>query len=175
MLKETITYETFDGETITEDFYFHYSKAELAELELSHDGGLTEMLKDLIKTNDGKKIIDTFKDLVLGAYGVKSKDGKRFIKSDELRESFSQTEAYSEFFMSLALDAEKAAKFVNGIVPSGIAVPQDHLQKQIETTRAEILGEPEKKATGDLTDAELLELPREELIARMNEAKRNNQ
>jgi len=144
MLKETITYEDFNGQTVTEDFYFHYSEAELAELELSEEGGMAAAMQRLINTSDGKKIIETFKTLVLGAYGVKSEDGRRFIKNDRLREEFSQNPAYSEIFIGLATNAEKAAKFVNGIVPSKMAVPQDHLMKQVQEKQAEILGEPIK-------------------------------
>ena len=62
-----------------------------------------------------------FKDLVLKAYGVKSDDGRRFIKSKELSEEFAQTEAYSQIFMELATDADAAAKFVNGIIPADLA------------------------------------------------------
>ena len=58
-----------------------------------------------------------FKDLVLKSYGEKSADGKRFIKTPEISEAFSQTEAYSVLFMELATDADAAAAFVNGIIP----------------------------------------------------------
>ena len=60
-----------------------------------------------------------FKDIILRAYGEKSADGKRFIKNQELRDAFAQTEAYSDLFMELATDAEAAAKFINGIIPQG--------------------------------------------------------
>ena len=69
-----------------------------------------------------KGLIDLFKDLILRSYGEKSADGRRFIKSKELSTAFSQTEAYSELFMELVTDAEKAAEFVNGITP---AIPTD--------------------------------------------------
>ena len=48
---------------------------------------------------------------------VVSDDGKRFIKNEQLREEFSQTEAYSDLFMELASDADAASAFVNGIIP----------------------------------------------------------
>ena len=70
------------------------------------------------------QIIKIFKDLILKAYGEKSGDGKRFIKINDagvpLSIGFSQTEAYSKLFMELATNSEKAAKFVNGIVPSNL-------------------------------------------------------
>ncbi len=117
MLKKTITYEDFDGNKRTEDFYFNLSKAEVLEMEMGVTGGMTQMLNKIVAAQDGKRIIETFKEIILKAYGEKSPDGKRFIKSEEIATAFSQTEAYSQLFMELATDADAAAKFVNGIVP----------------------------------------------------------
>lgn len=120
MLKKTMTYVDYNGNERTEDFYFNLSKAEVMEMEMSTTGGLAEMIQRIVAAQDAPAIIKVFKDLVLKAYGIKSPDGKRFIKSDALREEFAQTEAYSDLFMELATDADAAAKFVNGIVPSDI-------------------------------------------------------
>lgn len=130
MLKKTITYTDYNGNERTEDFFFHLTKAEIMEMEMSTTGGLAEMIQKVVATQDTPAIIKIFKELVLNAYGEKSPDGKRFIKSKELSTAFSQTEAYSILFMELATDADKAAKFVNGIVPDD--VKQD--TNQITTT-----------------------------------------
>lgn len=121
MLKKTVTYRDYNDVERTEDFYFNLSKAELLEMELGTSGGLAEMIRKIVAAQDAPSIIKLFKDLVLRAYGEKSADGKRFIKSKELSEAFSQTEAYSQIFMELATDDKKAADFVNGIVPAGMA------------------------------------------------------
>lgn len=118
MLKKTVTYTDYNGLERTEDFNFNLTKAELMEMELSVDGGLAEMMQKIVDAKNGPAIIKIFKDLVLRAYGVKSADGRRFIKNDTVREEFEQTEAYSIIFMELATDADAAAKFVNGIVPA---------------------------------------------------------
>ena len=117
MLKKTMTYTDFDGVQRTEDFYFNLSKAEILEMELGTDGGMGEMLRRIVAAQDKKRIINMFKDIVLKAYGEKTPDGKRFVKSKELSEAFSQTEAYSDLFMELATDGKAAADFVNGIIP----------------------------------------------------------
>ena len=121
MLKKTIKYTDYNGVERSEDFYFNLSKAEIAEMELGTTGGFAEMLQRIIDTQDMPQIVKMFKDLVLKSYGVKSADGKRFIKSDEISTAFTQTEAYSELFMELATDAEAAAAFVNGIIPADMA------------------------------------------------------
>lgn len=121
MIKKTITYKDYNQVDRTEDFYFNLSKAEVMEMEMSTSGGLAEMITRIVAAQDQPAIIKIFKDLLLKAYGEKSPDGKRFIKSDELSTAFSQTEAYSQLFMELATDAEAASAFVNGIVPADMA------------------------------------------------------
>jgi hypothetical protein len=122
MLKKTIKYTDYNGVERTEDFHFNLTKAELMEMELSTTGGLTETIQSIVQAQDTPSIIKIFKKLVLDAYGQKSADGRRFIKNDELKAEFEQTEAYSILFMELATDADAAAKFVNGIVPSNMNV-----------------------------------------------------
>lgn len=121
MLKKTITYQDFNGDEVSEDFFFHLSKAELVEMELSHKGGLSEALQRIIAAEDGKGIVDEFKKIILGAYGKRSEDGKRFVKNATIREEFESSEAYSTLFMELVTDTDAAVEFVNGIVPSGLA------------------------------------------------------
>lgn len=121
MLKKTITYTDYNDEQRTEDFYFNLSKAEIAEMEMSTTGGLTSMINRVVAAKDTPTIIQIFKNLILKAYGEKSADGKRFVKSKELSEGFEQTEAYSILFMELATDDKAAAAFINGIVPKDVA------------------------------------------------------
>lgn len=131
MYKKTLTYEDYNGVTRTEDFYFNLSKAELLELELSTEGGYEQLLSKIIKTKDQVKLIKIFKDLILMTYGEKSPDGRKFIKNEELRQDFMQTEAYSDLFMLLASDDKEAAAFVNGIIPQSLRdqISQDDLDK----------------------------------------------
>lgn len=116
MLKKTLTYTDYNGTEKTEDFYFNLSQAELMEMELSTNGGLAEMLQNIINSKDMPSIIKNFKEIILKAYGKKTPDGG-FEKSEELSKKFSQTVAYSDLFMLLATDADEASAFVNGIVP----------------------------------------------------------
>lgn len=118
MIKKTITYTDYNGLERTEDFRFNLTKAEIMEMEMSTNGGLAEMVKRIVDAKEAPTIIKVFKDLILKSYGIKSEDGRRFIKNDKIREEFEQTEAFSILFMELATDAEAGAAFVNGIMPS---------------------------------------------------------
>ena len=117
MLKKNIKYVDYDGNDRAEDFYFNLNKAEVIELQLGTVGGLTKTLEKIVQEKDTSRIIEYFKTIILKAYGEKSADGRRFIKSQELRDAFEQTEAYSELFMELASDAKMAAEFINGVLP----------------------------------------------------------
>lgn len=118
MLKKTITYTDYNGMERTEDFYFNLTKAELMEMEMGTTGGFAEMVQRIVAAKDAPAIIKIFKEMILKAYGQKSPDGRRFIKNEELREEFSQTEAFSILYMELATDDKAAAKFVNGVMPA---------------------------------------------------------
>ena len=118
MFKKTIEYTDYNGEKRKEDFYFNLNKAELMEMQLSQDGGLQNHLMRIIKTKDTPEIVKMFKDIILMAYGEKSPDGRKFLKSDEIRRDFECSEAYSELFMELATNSDSAAEFVNALLPS---------------------------------------------------------
>lgn len=122
MIKKTIEYVDYNGENRKEEFYFNLSKAEVMEMEMSKNGGLSEYIQRIVKSSDNAAIIALFKEIICKAYGEKSLDGKRFIKNKELTEAFVQTEAYSELFMELATNADEAAAFVNGIIPKNMNV-----------------------------------------------------
>lgn len=121
MLKKTITYTDYNGVEREEDFYFNLNKAELMEMEMGVTGGMSEKLKKIVDSKDAPSIINTFKEIILKAYGQKSDDGKQFVKSEKLSTEFSQTEAYVNLFMELGSDSKAAADFVNGIMPVSAA------------------------------------------------------
>lgn len=131
MIKKTIDYVDYNGVKRSEDFYFNLNEAELTEMELSTKGGMSSMLEDIVAADNTQKIIDVFKKLILNAYGEKSDDGRRFIKSEELAVSFSQTEAYVKLFMELATDTKAAIDFVNGVMPANMEEIKEEDIKQL--------------------------------------------
>lgn len=120
MLKKTITYTDYDGLERTEEFRFNLTKAELMDMELTTVGTFSKLMQKIIDEKDMVRLAKYFKELILKSYGVKSDDGKRFIKSPELSEAFSQTEAYSELYMELLSNSEYAVKFIQQVMPKDL-------------------------------------------------------
>lgn len=124
MLKKTIKFTDYDGNEREEDWYFNMNKAELFELESSVNGGFNGILSKIVQDQNGAEIMRIFKELILKCVGKKSNDGRRFEKSEEISNEFLQTEAYSELFMELVTDADKAAKFIEQVMPSEKEIDQ---------------------------------------------------
>lgn len=121
MLKKTIQFKDLDGNDVIDDFYFNLSKADIAKLELSTDGGMSKYLEKIIAAENGKDIIDTMEMIIKLSYGVRSVDNRRFIKNDDVWNDFFETDAYSVLFMELCTEAKKSAEFMIGIAPQDLA------------------------------------------------------
>lgn len=140
MLKKTIKYEDFDGTIREEDFYFNLTKAELTEWQLSQEGGLDSMLERIVKEKRVPEIIKYLKEFILKAYGEKTEDGKRFMKSDDISHAFYCSAAYNELFMEVVASPESAMAFINGLLPEDVRKQIAEQQKnaaQVETPNAE--------------------------------------
>lgn len=171
MLKKTITYSDLDGKSLTEDFYFNLSKAELAEFGLSRNGGFDTYLTKIVESENGDEIIAVFKKIISKSYGQRSEDGKSFIKSEKLSEWFMGTEAYSNLFYELITDPKASAEFINGVIPSDLAkMAEASSSTSVETLPSWVL---EKRSP---TRKEMMAMSQEQLLkyAMDNEAKKNN-
>jgi hypothetical protein len=121
MIKKSMTYTDFLGETQTEDFFFHLTEADLIELEVAANGNsLSAWTAKISREENGEELVKIFKKIIAVSYGVKSTDGRRFRKSPELFDEFKSTQAYSDLFKQLSTDHEMAAEFINGIMPADI-------------------------------------------------------
>lgn len=186
MIKKTVSYEGFDGETITEDLYFHFNKAELMELEVETDRGFSKKLQAVAEAKDVREVLAVFKDIVVRSYGVRSEDGKRFIKTERAREEFDGSEAYSEVLFDLLSNPANAARFVGGLMPSDLlekakAESNLDIEKMIQELEEEEAkkDEPKDESKDISTDDESTELrvvdeeedlstlSHEELVARL--------
>lgn len=132
MYKIREKYEDYDGNERIEEFYFNLTKAEITDMELTTEGGMSAMLNRIIAAKDISKLIAVFKDLILRSYGQKSPDGRRFIKSDELTKEFTETPAYSQIYLRLATDDKAATEFVNNVIPKD-------LQKEVKAAQGNVI------------------------------------
>lgn len=136
MIKKTVTYVDYNGDKRTDDFWFNLSEAELAEMEVSVHGGYLEMIKRIVKAKDIPEIAKVFKQLLIRAYGERSADGSYFYKVDEngnpLWRNLVSSAAYSQLYIELSSDDEKAAEFVNGVMPPVDEEKRKEAQKQLE-------------------------------------------
>lgn len=130
MLQKAITYTDWNDEERTETFYFNLTKTELSKLEYAHSGGLTEWIKRAVEAKDGKTILDTFEEIIRATYGVKSPDGRTFIKSQQAFEEFKGTAAYDQLYMELVTDGEKAAKFITDCMPKELRAEAEKHMKE---------------------------------------------
>ena len=131
MLKKTVTYKDFNGEEVTEDCYFNLSKAELLEMNFQASGGLENYARAIINARDTATMMQIYKDLLLKAYGVKTPDGKHFMKTDQIRLEFECSPAYSEIYTELLTDDKAAADFFNRVIPKELA-DDPQLQKLLK-------------------------------------------
>lgn len=122
MYVKTITYTDFNNVERTEDFYFNLTEAEVIEwLTTNSSATLGEVLDGMRRKNDIQGILSSTKDLIYRAYGEKSADGRRFVKTPEVKANFMETPAYSKLFMEISTDANKAVEFLNAVIPSDLA------------------------------------------------------
>lgn len=152
MLKKTITFEDLDGNQVTEDFYFNINKTELIQMQLSVEGGMEARLSQIVASQDGKRIMEIVDDILRQAYGVRSDDNRRFLKSDELFEDFKQTDAYNVLFLELCTDAGASAAFMNALMPKDLAA---EVEAKLMTKPVQDNALPEPKAIRDMTTEEL--------------------
>lgn len=117
MFKETVTYTDFNGNTRTEDLFFHLSKIEMMELETSVPGGLSQAMSDALESEDTTAMFGYIKDFIAKSYGIKSEDGRQFIKNEEILNEFVHSAVYDEFITSLLTDEKKMNSFIVGIIP----------------------------------------------------------
>lgn len=121
MLKKKIKYTDYFGNEREEEFYFNLSKAELMQMNFKAQGGLEHVINKITQEKNVKELADLFKEIIMLSYGEPSPDGRFFLKENgELAKKFEQTEAFSELYWELATDAQAAADFVNGVIPSNL-------------------------------------------------------
>lgn len=161
----TVSYEDFNGNPRTETLYFHMANSELIMMEAEYEkfGGISGRLRQVVLDREGSVIVEFVKDLVSKSYGRKSEDGRRFVKTEEERVEFLQSNAYEQIFLELAFNATKAAEFVNKVLPVNLSKDVDKILSEQGLTVDDIMARArdveQKIISGDVTPATITDSP----------------
>ena len=144
MIKKAIPYTDFNGNQRVEEFWFNLTKAELTELGSKMGGGYAEYIETLTRTTKAAEAIKTFKEIIMKAYGRKSPDGRRFEKSPEILADFMATQAFSDLYMELVGNADKAAEFIDGVMGADVQkmMAEDKAKKEAAVVSAAVNAVP---------------------------------
>ena len=120
MIKQSITFEDFDGNTVTEDHYFHLSKSELIDMQIGDDS-LSDRLQAIGTNAKGADIIKAFKEIIEASYGQRVPgSGSQFFKSEKISSEFMSSLAFDAFLTTLLTDPQAAINFINGVMPKDL-------------------------------------------------------
>lgn len=137
MLKREITYTDYSDEEkeVTETFYFNLSKREIAELDIvDGEESFEDWYKKVTKNNDRRAMYDKFKGIILSAYGVRSEDGKRFIKNPEIQKEFEESAAFDSLFNEFVTTPDAMFTFFAGVLPKELGPEFQKAMAEMKTT-----------------------------------------
>lgn len=117
MVRREIKFTDFNGKSQTEVGYFNINKAELGKLQMRHNGTYLDYLKLLSERKKVEEMYNFVYELILDSYGEKDPEGRKFIKTPEMRTDFEQSLAFSEMIVDLVSNPDDLANFVKGIMP----------------------------------------------------------
>ena len=147
MIKRTITYKDFDGNPVEEDYCFHMMEADFVDLDFKYEefGGLRGYLTDLVKEIQEKgdrapkrPMYEFLKEMVRVSVGKRV--GNRFDRSQEVKDRFFQTGAYSAFLIEMLNDPSGIPTFIDGITPEVSPEQRKQAIAQLESDGVKVEG-----------------------------------
>lgn len=115
-----VTYESFDGEQVEEELYFHLSKSELTDMELRKYPLSLKLARVTSGNATGADAYNLMRDFIAASYGKRGEDGRRFIKDVKETESFMISPAFDALLDKLLEDENFTMKFMAGLFPKDI-------------------------------------------------------
>lgn len=124
MIKRVVNYKDFDGNPVTEEYCFHMMEADFVDMDFKYEefgglrGYLTGLVKDIQEKGENapkRPMYEFLKEMVKVSVGKRI--GNRFDRSQEVKDRFFQTGAYSAFLLDLLKDADGIVVFIDGITP----------------------------------------------------------
>ena len=136
MISKSVTYNDLDGKPVTEEFWFHLTTAEALEIQFSQKNGLEAHIQRIVATKDVKEVFKLFREIIQASVGVRSEDGKRFVKDPDTFAYLVETGAYSELFLDV-LAKQNMAEFIKGIVPADLEASLKKLPTEVQEQAVE--------------------------------------
>ena len=164
MLGKEITYPDLDGNPVTETFWFHLSKIELAEKDILTDGGYSAVLKSISETTKASVVYPLLKEVILDSVGRRSEDGKRFEKNASVVNDFVESAAYETLIFELLKDAKSASDFMNAIMPANLVKQAQLISGTLEQSEEK----PKAKTLEEYSIPELTNMPYEQFETLVN-------
>lgn len=115
MIKKQVTYVDFNGKTKTEELRFHMNKLEYLKFLGIIGGDLEAKIAELTKEENFSGMIELLENLLVKSYGIL--EGEKFIKNDQLREDFSNSEQLAEIFADIITNPVEAKSFFEQVGP----------------------------------------------------------
>jgi hypothetical protein len=150
MLKQTLTYQNFNGKNVTEVLWFNLTKAdlisnialvdEIEEMRISMFGDAkdpSEVEERELSNSEVSMLVAIVEKIVEIAYGKRSVDGLIHDKSPEVYRSFRYSAGYDAFVIGLFKEPDRMLKFIESLMPS----------EAIQQAKAEAAGEEPADAT----------------------------
>ena len=117
MIKRTLTFEDpFTEESVTQDYYFHLSKADIIRIMgRDREGDWEKYVQNVVESGDSDTIFNFIEDIIKQSVGKRTPDGL-FVKPRDYAEAFVASEAYGELVVKLIQNEKMAEEFFRGIV-----------------------------------------------------------
>lgn len=123
MIKRTVEYKDFLGQTRTDEFRFNLTEDEMMDLVKEDELFSPDHISHVMEISDGIEMYRILRRMILASYGVLSEDGKVFRKPAEALYDFAHSAAYTQLLDDLTNteDFGKLRSFIMGIIPAKYA------------------------------------------------------
>lgn len=124
----------FDDEPKAKKLYFHLSRREMFDFIKQYDNvkNFEQWMQSAIDAEDFYTLMEFFDNLIGSSYG--ERQGERFVKSDQIKESFLNSPEYEVLFDELMEKPHLVKEFYEGIFPEKVMaqVRKDEKYQRLE-------------------------------------------
>lgn len=128
MYKFKVKYTDLDDNEREEELLFNYTDDELLAWQADH-GNLVNYLNRMVNQFNAQELMDWLSAFIIGAYGIKSDDGRIFDKSSEYVKTFKDSVPFHTYYQLILRNKSEAEKFIMNVVPKKF---KEEIQKELQ-------------------------------------------